>query len=67
MDDHAINLAFSKKMIEQRKDWLTSWMEECKRRQDLGLSEIYLYEKNTRSVSMIFLPPSNCTGHLDLH
>ena len=51
MDDHAINLAFSKKMIEQRKDWLTSWMEECKRRQDLGLSEIYLYEKNTRSVT----------------
>ena len=26
-------------------------MEECKRRQDLGLSEIYLYEKNTRSVT----------------
>jgi len=51
MDDHAINLAFSKKMIEQRKDWLTSWMEECKRREDLGLSEIYLYEKNTRSVT----------------
>ena len=26
MDDHAINLAFSKKMIEERKRWLTDWM-----------------------------------------
>jgi len=50
-DDYAINLAFSKKEIEQRKEWLTSWMEECKRRKELGLSEIYLYEKNTRSVT----------------
>ena len=38
-------------MIEQRKDWLNGWMEECRRRRDLGLPEIYLYEKNTRSVS----------------
>ena len=50
-DDHSINLAFSKKAIEQRKEWLTGWMEECKRRKELGLSEIYLYEKNTRSVT----------------
>lgn len=47
-DDHAINMAFSKKAIEQRKEWLTHWMEECKRRRELGLPEIYLYEKNTR-------------------
>ena len=51
MDDHNINLAFSKKMVEQRKDWLTSYLEECKRRKDLGLPEVYLYEKNTRSVT----------------
>ena len=51
MDDHAINLAFSKKMIEQRKEWLTNYLDECKRRKDLGLPEIYLYEKNTRSVT----------------
>lgn len=26
-------------------------MEECKRRKELGLPDIYLYEKNTRSVT----------------
>lgn len=50
-DDHAINLAFSKKAIDQRKTWLTNWMEEGKRRKELGLPEIYLYEKDTRAVS----------------
>ena len=50
-DDHCINLAFSKKEIESRKEWLTNWMEECKRRKELGLSEIYLYEKDTKAVS----------------
>ena len=38
-------------MIEQRKVWLTNWMEDCQRREDLGLPEQYLYEKNTTSVS----------------
>jgi len=47
-DDHSINMAFSKKAIEQRKEWLTEWMEEGKRRKELGLPEVYLYEKNTR-------------------
>ena len=50
-DDHCINLAFSKKEIEGRKEWLTNWMEECKRRKELGLAEIYLYEKDTKAVS----------------
>lgn len=50
-DDHFVTLAFSKKMVEQRKDWLTNGMENRKRRRELGLSEIYLYEKNTRTVS----------------
>ena len=50
-DDHAIKLAFSKKMVEQRKDWLTNNLEERKRRRELGLQEVYLYESNTRSVS----------------
>lgn len=50
-DDHAIQMAFSKKAVEQRKEWLKGWMEECKRRKELGLPDIYLYEKNTRSVS----------------
>jgi len=50
-DDHCIQLAFSKKAIEQRKEWLTNWMEEGKRRKELGLPEVYLYEKDTRAVS----------------
>ncbi|CAG2117077.1 unnamed protein product, partial [Medioppia subpectinata] len=50
-DDNAVMLAFSKKMIEQRKDWLTANMEERKRRRELGLGEAYLYEHNTRSIS----------------
>jgi hypothetical protein len=29
-DDNSIELAFSKKKIEDRKDWLTKWMEVCK-------------------------------------
>lgn len=51
-DDHAVMLAFSKKMIEQRKDWLTTGMEERKRRKELGLPELYLYEKETRNVTL---------------
>ena len=50
-DDHSITLAFSKKEIEQRKEWLTSWMEEGKRRKELGLPEVYLYEKDTKAVN----------------
>lgn len=50
-DDHFVQLAFSKKMVEQRKDWLTNSMEERKRRRELGLPEMYLYEKMTRSVT----------------
>ena len=50
-DDHYINLAFSKKAIDQRKQWLTDWMEEGKRRKELGLPEVYLYEKDTKAVS----------------
>ncbi|GAB6028206.1 DNA topoisomerase 2-alpha [Chamberlinius hualienensis] len=50
-DDNSIQLAFSKKMIEQRKEWLTNGMEERKRRKELGLSELYLYNKTTTAVS----------------
>ncbi|XP_068236454.1 DNA topoisomerase 2-alpha isoform X2 [Palaemon carinicauda] len=50
-DDHSITMAFSKKAVDQRKEWLTGWMEECKRRKELGLPEVYLYEKNTKAVS----------------
>ena len=44
-DDHSITLAFSKKEIEGRKEWLTNFMEEGKRRKELSLPEVYLYEK----------------------
>ena len=50
-DDDSIKLAFSGKAADERKEWLTNWMEECKRRKELGLAEIYLYEKDTKAVS----------------
>ncbi|KAG1697692.1 DNA topoisomerase 2-alpha [Nymphon striatum] len=50
-DDTSIRLAFSKKMIEQRKEWLGNSMMERKRRRELGLPEIYLYGKDCKSIS----------------
>ncbi|XP_077490321.1 DNA topoisomerase 2-alpha-like [Amblyomma americanum] len=50
-DDRAIELAFSKKMIEQRKEWLRNGMEERKQRRELGLPELYLYGKDTHNIT----------------
>lgn len=50
-DDEHIEMAFSKKMVDARKEWLTNWMIESKRRKEAGLAEEYLYEKNTRTVT----------------
>ncbi|KAK6644205.1 DNA topoisomerase 2 [Polyplax serrata] len=50
-DDYCITMAFSKKCADQRKEWLTSWMEDCKRRREAGLGEAFLYHKNTTAVS----------------
>ncbi|XP_064478636.1 DNA topoisomerase 2-alpha-like [Ornithodoros turicata] len=50
-DDRAIELAFSKKMVDQRKEWLRSGMEERKQRRELGLPEVYLYGKETKAVT----------------
>lgn len=50
-DDEAIKMAFSKACVQQRKDWLTKHMEECKHRKLIGLSERYLYTKTTKEVS----------------
>lgn len=50
-DDQAILTAFSKERIEQRKEWLTSWMEECQRRNELKLPELYLYHRDTKTVT----------------
>lgn len=50
-DDDAILMAFSKKCCDQRKDWLTKHMEECKHRKLVGLPERYLYTKTTKEIS----------------
>ncbi|KAK2190491.1 hypothetical protein NP493_78g03001 [Ridgeia piscesae] len=50
-DDASIVLAFSKKKIEERKQWLTNWMEERKRRAQLALPELYLYGKGVKHIS----------------
>lgn len=50
-DDESIVMAFAKKAVDQRKEWLTSHMEECKRRKELGLQEQYLYTKTTKTVT----------------
>ncbi|XP_048487438.1 DNA topoisomerase 2 isoform X1 [Plutella xylostella] len=50
-DDHHIELAFSKKGADQRKEWLTSHMDEVKRRKEIGLPERYLYTKETKAVT----------------
>ncbi|XP_076089430.1 DNA topoisomerase 2-alpha-like isoform X1 [Mytilus galloprovincialis] len=50
-DDASITLAFSKKKIEERKEWLTNFMVERKRRLEMGLPEVYLYGKETKHIS----------------
>lgn len=50
-DDDSIVMAFSKKHIESRKEWLTNHMDEVKRRKTLGLPERYLYTKGTKAVT----------------
>lgn len=47
----AIQLAFSKKFIEERKDWLTRFMEDRRSRREQHETENYLYQKNTRSIN----------------
>nr|XP_003704530.2 PREDICTED: DNA topoisomerase 2 isoform X2 [Megachile rotundata] len=50
-DDQNIIMAFSRKCVDQRKDWLMNHMDETKRRKEIGLGERYLYEKDTRTVT----------------
>jgi len=50
-DDLAIQLAFSKKYIDERKDWLTRFMEERKHRRETNGPEDYLYQKNTSQIT----------------
>ncbi|XP_078465385.1 DNA topoisomerase 2-alpha-like [Lampetra planeri] len=46
-DDNAITLAFSRKKIEDRKEWLTNWMVDRRQRREQGLPESFLYGKQT--------------------
>ncbi|XP_026468144.1 DNA topoisomerase 2 [Ctenocephalides felis] len=50
-DDHNITMAFAKKCVDLRKEWLTNHMDECKRRKLIGLAERYLYTKGTKEIS----------------
>ncbi|PAA94319.1 hypothetical protein BOX15_Mlig014497g1, partial [Macrostomum lignano] len=49
-DEESILMAFGKN-ADMRKDWLLKFMDDRKRRADLGLPEAYLYEKTTREIS----------------
>ncbi|KAM4691900.1 LOW QUALITY PROTEIN: DNA topoisomerase 2-alpha [Rhinophrynus dorsalis] len=48
MDDAAITLAFSKKKVDDRKEWLTNFMQDRRERRLHGLPEEYLYGKSTK-------------------
>ncbi|XP_056596916.1 DNA topoisomerase 2-beta isoform X2 [Triplophysa dalaica] len=50
-DDAAITLAFSKKKTDDRKEWLTNFMEDRRQRRMHGLPEQYLYGTMTRHLS----------------
>lgn len=50
-DDLAIQLAFSKKFVDERKDWLTRFMEDRKARREQHAADVYLYQKDTKQVS----------------
>ncbi|KAM9296239.1 DNA topoisomerase 2-alpha [Gastrophryne carolinensis] len=48
IDDAAITLAFSKKKVDDRKEWLTNFMEDRRQRRLHGLPEEFLYGKTTK-------------------
>ncbi|XP_078281099.1 DNA topoisomerase 2-alpha [Rhinoraja longicauda] len=50
-DDTAITLAFSKKKIEERKEWLTNFMTDRRQRKLHGLPEQFLYAKDTKHLT----------------
>uniref|UniRef100_A0A8C1F8D2 DNA topoisomerase 2 n=1 Tax=Cyprinus carpio carpio TaxID=630221 RepID=A0A8C1F8D2_CYPCA len=50
-DDEAITLAFSKKMVDERKEWLTSFMINRRQRREHNLPEEYLYGQETTSLT----------------
>ncbi|XP_061666786.1 DNA topoisomerase 2-alpha [Syngnathoides biaculeatus] len=50
-DDEAITLAFSKKKVDERKDWLTNFMVNRRQRKEHNLPEEYLYGQSTKHLS----------------
>ncbi|XP_065897461.1 DNA topoisomerase 2-alpha-like isoform X2 [Dysidea avara] len=50
-DDQAIELAFSKKQVQERKDWLTSWLQQRKDKRMAGLNESFLYGQEMNKVT----------------
>ncbi|XP_017274093.1 DNA topoisomerase 2-alpha isoform X2 [Kryptolebias marmoratus] len=50
-DDEAITLAFSKKKVEERKEWLTNFMNDRRQRREHNLPEDYLYGQSTKFLS----------------
>ncbi|XP_066571819.1 DNA topoisomerase 2-beta isoform X2 [Amia ocellicauda] len=50
-DDAAITLAFSKKKTDDRKEWLTNFMEDRRQRRLHGLPEQYLYGTQTKHLT----------------
>ncbi|XP_068439815.1 DNA topoisomerase 2-alpha [Clinocottus analis] len=50
-DDEAITLAFSKKKVDERKEWLTNFMVNRRQRRAHNLPEEYLYSASTKSLS----------------
>lgn len=50
-DDEAITLAFSKKKVDERKEWLTKFMIDRRQRREHNLPEDYLYGQATKSLS----------------
>lgn len=51
-DDAAINLAFNKKKVEERKEWLSNWMEEKKQRSEMGLPAVSSQINQEETVSV---------------
>ncbi|KAL7677370.1 hypothetical protein ACOME3_003607 [Neoechinorhynchus agilis] len=51
-DDLSIQLAFAKNLADDRKDWLTRFMEERKSRRELNMpTNEYLYQKTTTEIT----------------
>ncbi|XP_041029367.1 DNA topoisomerase 2-alpha isoform X2 [Carcharodon carcharias] len=50
-DDAAITLAFSRKKIDERKEWLTNFMVDRRQRKIHGLPDQYLYGKETKHLT----------------